>query len=78
MEPLCISQCLHYHPHLLAPQLRLYPLQCPFEAQPEVDLLRCRAGGNVSRELGHRLDGFDPRVDVRVERVEECTVGEQL
>jgi len=78
MEPLCIPQCIHDHPHLLAPQLRLYPLQCPLKTQPEVDLLRCRAGGNVSRELGHRLDGFDPCVDVRVERVEERAVGEEL
>ena len=45
-------------------------LQCPLEAQPEVDILRCRAGGDFSRELGHRLDGFDPRIDMRVERVD--------
>ena len=40
MEPLCIPQCIHDHPHL-APQLRLYTVQRPLEAQPEVVLLRC-------------------------------------
>ena len=69
MELLYIPQCIHDHLHLLAPQLRIYPLQCPLEVQPEVDILECRVGGDVSRELGHRLDGFDPRIDVRVERV---------
>ena len=57
--------------------MRLYPFQYPLEGQPEV-ILRHRAGGKVSRELGHRLDGFDPRVDVRVERVEERAVSEEL
>ena len=74
MESLCIPQCIHDHPHLLAPQLRLYALHRPLEARPEVDLLRCRARRNVPRELGHYLDGFDPRLDVRVERVEKCAV----
>ena len=43
MEFLCIPQCIHNHPHILAPQLCLYALQRPLEAQTEVDLLRCRA-----------------------------------
>ena len=60
MESLRIPQCVHDHPNLLALQLRLHAFQRPLEAQPEVDLLRCRARGNVPRELGHHLDGFDP------------------
>ena len=60
MRPLCIPQCIHNHPDLFPPQLRFHPLQHPLEAQPEVDLLRCLAGGNVSRELGQCLDGLDP------------------
>ena len=59
MESLGIPQCIHDHPRILAPQLRLYALQHPLEAQPEADLLRCRGGGNVPRELGHHLDGID-------------------
>ena len=46
MEPLCIPQCIHNYPHL-APQLRLYPLQCPLEAQPEVGILRCPTGTSL-------------------------------
>jgi len=33
MERICIPQCIHDHPHLLALQLRLYPLQCTLENQ---------------------------------------------
>ena len=59
MKPLCIPQCIHDHPYL-APQLRLYPVQHPLKAQPEIVLLRCHAAGSDPRELGHPLDGFDP------------------
>ena len=40
-------------------QLRLYTVQRPLEAQPEIVLLRWHAAGNDPRELGRRLDGFD-------------------
>ena len=60
MECLCIPQCIHGHPNLPTPQLRLYALQRTLEDQLEVNLLRCHAGGNVPWELGRRLDGFDP------------------
>ena len=75
MESLRPPQCIHDHPHLLAPQLRLYGLQRPLQARLKFDLLRCRAGGNVSREPGRGLGGFDSRIDVRLERVEERAVG---
>ena len=69
MEPLCIPLCMYNHSHLLAPQLRLYALQRPLEAQPEADLLRCHAGGNVSHDVGHRLDRFDPCVALQRELI---------
>ncbi|EDR05419.1 uncharacterized protein LACBIDRAFT_329701 [Laccaria bicolor S238N-H82] len=59
------SKCIH-EPHLLAPQLCLYRVQYALEAQPEVDILRCRAAGNAPPERGHRLYGLNPCVDVTV------------
>lgn len=69
-----ISEAFHHHVHLIAAQLCLNTLQCPFKTQPEINLLRRGTRGNITRELGNRLDSLDPYVDVSVQSVEERTI----
>ena len=71
MKPLRITQTVHNHQYLIAPQLALDTLQRAFQAQPKVDFLRGGSGGYIPIEFSDRLDGLYPRVYVGVEGVKE-------
>ena len=74
MKPLRIPQTIHNHPNLLTPQLRLDPLQRSLQTQPKINLLRRSLARHVPIQFRHSLYGFDPRVDVCVEGVQEGRV----
>ena len=78
METLRIAEAVHDHVDLLAPELGLDALERTLETEPEVDFLGGRAGGDVAIELGDGLNGLDPGVYVRVQRVEEAAVVEEF
>lgn len=78
METLGIPKTVHNHIDLLAPELRLDAFESTFQAEPEVNLLRCRSRGDVTSELGHGLDGLDPLIDMALQGVEEGAVVQLL
>lgn len=78
MEPLRIPQTFQHQEDGVRAKLQFDPLQRSFQAEPEVDFLRCSTRRHVSGEFGHRLDGFDPHIDVTLECIKECAVIEDL
>lgn len=78
MKTLRIAEAVHDHVDLLAPELGLDALERALKTEPEVNLLGGRAGSDVAVELGDGLNGLDPGVDVRVQRVEETAVVEEF
>lgn len=78
MESFSVSETIHDHVNLFAAELRLDAFQCPLQTEPKVDLLRRSPRANVASELGDRLNGLDPLVDVTLEGVEEGTIVELL
>lgn len=77
VEPLRMLEDIQRQRNFLAPQLRLDPLQRVLHAQPEVDLLRGGSGSDIARQLRDRLDLLDPRVDIGLQLVEKCWIGEE-
>jgi hypothetical protein len=78
MEAAGIAQAVHDHVDVLAAELGLDRLERALKREPEVDLLRGSAGGDLAREAGDALDGLDPCVDVRVQEVQERVIVQQL
>lgn len=77
MKPFRTLQDIQHQIDFISSQLSLNALQRPFHAEPEVDLLRCCAGGNVPGQLGNLLDLLDPGVDVGLQAVQEGDIGKE-
>lgn len=78
MKPLGMLEDIQRQGDLLPPQLRINGLQRVLHAQPEIDFLRSCTGSDITRQFGHRLYLFDPRVDIGLQLVQKGWIREKV